>query len=187
MIYKFDKKELTYKNITAKFVLLSLVTTLGLTSLLTFFTYTNKHTIETKYISEEAKMIVLNEHNEFSREKLISYLKEINLKFPYIVLAQAELETGNFKSKIFRENNNLFGMKVARKRPTTNKGEQYGHAYFDNWRKSVDDYAFYQAMFMKDIKTENQYFQFLDGRYAEDPNYIAKLKTKIIKLKKEFK
>ncbi len=67
-------------------------------------------------------------------------------------------------------------MKVAKIRPTTNTGENRGHATFDTWRDCVVDYAFYQAMYLKDIKTEDQYFQYLRLYYAEDPNYVPKLR-----------
>ena len=133
-----------------------------------------------KYITEETRMLILNEENKFSEEALKKFILEINIRFPHIVLAQAELESGHFQSKMFRENNNFFGMKVARKRPTTNKGEQYGHAYFDSWKDCVVDYAFYQAAYLNDLKTEEQYYSYLEANYAEDPTYVSKLK-KIVK------
>jgi len=119
--------------------------------------------------------------NEFSEVKLKEYIIELNIKFPHIVFAQAKLESGYFKSTIFKENNNLFGMKIATRRPTTNKGENRGHAVFDNWKESVLDYAFYQARFLGDIKTEGEYIQYLKANYAEDPGYV----NKVIKLSKK--
>lgn len=59
------------------------------------------------------------------------------------VFCQAAFETGNFSSVIFREQNNLFGMKLARIRPTTATGEQRGHATFKSIADSVKDYAIY--------------------------------------------
>ena len=140
----------------------------------------SKKMTETITITEEAKTIVLKEYNEFSEEKLDLYIEELNLKFPKIVKAQAVLETHNFKSNIFLVNNNLFGMKVASLRPTTAKGHNLGHAYYDNWRQSVLDYAFFQAAYLRSIKTEDEYFQYLAANYAEDTLYVNKLK-KIIK------
>jgi uncharacterized FlgJ-related protein len=55
---------------------------------------------------------------EFSEDLLKEYILELNLRFPEVVLAQAKLESGNFTSRAFREQNNLFGMHVARSRPT---------------------------------------------------------------------
>lgn len=139
---------------------------------------------DVSFISEETKAIILREAdkaNEFSPEKLKAYILELNIKFPHIVYAQAKLETGEFKSKIFKENNNLFGLKQAKRRPTTNKGEENGHAYYDNWKESVVDYGFYSARFLCEIKTEDEYFQYLSQNYAEDPNYVVKLKQIIAK------
>lgn len=106
----------------------------------------------------------------------------MNIRFPHIVYAQAQLETGNFTSHIFQVNNNLFGMREAKRRPTTNKGTENGHAYFDNWKESVVDYAFYQAAYLFKLKNEGEYWDYLGQNYAEDPNYVNKLK-KIIEEK----
>ena len=127
--------------------------------------------------TEEITKIIIKEDIQFSEENLKNLLLELNVKFPHIILAQAKLESGNFKSHMFIENNNIFGMKEAKKRPTTNKGTQNGHAYYENWKDCVIDYAFYQAAYLNDIKTEEQYYQYLAGSYAEDPGYIAKVKV----------
>lgn len=112
---------------------------------------------------------------EFSEEKLIELLKELNVKYPHIVLAQAKLETGHFKSKIFNENNNLFGMKEAKVRIHTAKGTKNEHAYYENWVESVYDYAFYQSTYHSDKKNERQYYKALDKSYAESKNYSETL------------
>ena len=75
-------------------------------------------------------------------------------------------------------------MKVATRRPTTNKGEENGHAYYDNWKESVVDYAFYQAQYLSDIKTEANYLQYLNASYAEAPNYMEQLKKIILEEQK---
>lgn len=176
MLYKFDKNNLEYKRID-KTLLIPYLALLGILFVLIISQSSTKQKIEdTKHIAEETKILILNESVKFTPEKLKQYLVELNIKFPHIVYAQTKLETGNFESKIFRENNNLFGMKVARIRPTTNKGEQYNHAVFNNWKESVVDYALYQASYLRDIKTETQYYEYLANNYAEDPNYISKIK-----------
>lgn len=185
MIYKYDSKNITYKNITKNLVLGGIgviVLFIAVTSILTL-TRIN----DIRYISSETKSIIIKEstkENEFSPKKLRAYILELNIKFPHIVYAQARLETGNFKSEIFKTNHNLFGMKVATLRPTTNKGEENGHAYYEGWRESVVDYAFYQAQYLSDIKTEAEYLQYLKANYAEDPNYMTQLQ--IILAEKDF-
>jgi hypothetical protein len=134
-----------------------------------------------QYIETPSEPIVLKEHTPFTPQNLKSLLKDLNVRFPEIVYAQAQLESANFQSRIFIENNNMFGMKRARKRPTTNHGEQYGHAYFQSWEDCVLDYAFFQTTYMRNIKTEEDYFSYLSMNYAEDKQYVQKLKAIIKK------
>jgi uncharacterized FlgJ-related protein len=186
MIYKFDPKSLTYQNVTKNLVLAIIGMVILFTAITSIFMFTRINDI--RYISSETKSIIIKEsakENEFSPKKLREYILELNIKFPHIVYAQARLETGNFKSQIFKTNHNLFGMKVATLRPTTNKGEENGHAYYEGWRESVVDYAFYQAQYLSDIKTEAEYLQYLKANYAEAPNYMEQLQ--IILAEKDFK
>lgn len=153
------------------FIVVGAIALIGLTA---YVTIVNANKVN--YISQETKAIILKEQNEFSRDKLKEYILELNIRYPHIVLAQAEIESGHFKSSIFKENNNLFGMKVATRRPTTNKGEENGHAYYDNWRESVVDYAFYSAQYLSDIKSEKEYLEYLKQNYAQDTSYVSKIK-----------
>jgi flagellum-specific peptidoglycan hydrolase FlgJ len=66
-------------------------------------------------------------------------------------------------------------MKTTTKRSSTNKGEQHGHAYYDNWRESVLDFALWQCRYLSTINTRGEYLRYLKANYAEDPNYINKL------------
>jgi flagellum-specific peptidoglycan hydrolase FlgJ len=62
-------------------------------------------------------------------------------------------------------------MKQARARATTAKGTQLGHAYYDDWKESVVDYALYQAAYLNKLRTEKKYLNYLDKNYAEAKNY----------------
>ena len=182
MLYKFDKQKMNFVIATRTY--LRVILTILICSTLSFITalsMQDEKINSIKYITEETRMLVINQENEFSEVKLKEYIIGLNIRFPHIVFAQAKLESGYFKSTIFKENNNLFGMRVASRRPTTNKGENRGHAIFDTWRESVVDYAFYQARFLGDIKTEGEYIQYLKANYAEDPGYV----DKVIKLSKK--
>lgn len=135
---------------------------------------------------QEREIIIADlEDSEFSQEALIEFLEETNIRFPHIVLAQSVLETGNYKSEVFAMNHNLFGMKQARVRPTTALGTSIGHAYYNNWKESVYDYALYQAAYLKNVKTEDQYFEYLGSNYAEAEHYVRALKRIIKKNKLE--
>lgn len=112
---------------------------------------------------------------EFSIENLETLLQKLNVKFPEIVMAQARLETGNFTSRIYNENNNLFGMKKAYRRPSTCQGLKYGHCYYDDWIDSVIDYVLYQRVFLSHVNDPDIYLAILNRSYAEDPKYSKKL------------
>lgn len=115
---------------------------------------------------------------KFSQQDLIAYLKELKVKYPHIVLAQAKLETGNFTSLVFEHNNNLFGMKQAKSRATTCKGTSFNHAKYDSWKDSVLDYALYSSKHIR-ASSEKEYMECLSKTYAEDEKYVDKL-SKII-------
>jgi flagellum-specific peptidoglycan hydrolase FlgJ len=88
------------------------------------------------------------------------------------VYAQAYHETGGFTSRIFRENNNLFGMRLPSIRETKATGEQYEHATFKNWWDSIWDYFLRQKEFNISV---NEYVQkTVNSGYATDQSYMGK-------------
>ena len=118
--------------------------------------------------------------NEFNERNLKAYIELKGIKHPHIVYAQAVLETGNFTSKIFKKNNNLFGMrhvKTNKFRETTSIGSRYKHAIYKSWKSSVDDYLLWQQMYkVTPIETEEDYFKLLGKKYATDKKYVNSLK-----------
>ena len=189
MLYYYSKQKLDFTNVTHKGV----IGILGYTAFLILSTFILTHNSDRREVIEtitpEERMVVINENNtKFSSDTLIYMLKELNVKFPHIVLAQSIVETGHWTSKIFLENHNLFGMKEAYVRVHTAKGTQYGHAYYENWEESVYDYAFYQCRYLGAIRTEDEYFNYLSNSYAEATNYIKILKKVIVdeKLREKF-
>jgi hypothetical protein len=87
-----------------------------------------------------------------------------------VVLAQAKWESAHFKSKVFQENNNLFGMKLARQRNTTAVGENRGHAKYDNWQDSVKDYKLWQDSNGMSNLPKEQYISKLSNIYCPPPD-----------------
>jgi hypothetical protein len=173
MLYRYNHAKVDFQKINTS-------TLLGiLTALLLFITiayqlgFKRGITDGFENLSIEAKYQLISsiEDDSFSEEKLIKMLQQLNVRFPHIVMAQAIIESGHFQSNIFRSNRNLFGMKQARSRCTTAKGTELNHAYYDNWRESVYDYAFFQSRYLNDLKTEEQYLEYLDRNYAEAPDY----------------
>ena len=186
MLYKFNKENLTFNKIGV-FTLIKLglvVVLFGSVSYLITYRLGLKagenKTIEIhiKDMSTEEKRLFIEttmEVDTFSMDALVIELKELNVRFPHIVLAQSILETGHFGSNVFRANNNLFGMKEARQRCKTAKGTNLGHAYYNNWKESVMDYALFQSAYLRDLKTEKKYLRYLDKNYAMGSNYDVKV------------
>jgi len=167
-------------NVLRKIIITTAIATTVLSSIFLYIGYDLGSNVLTG-LSEEEKLVIIQEHNQFSEDKLIEKLKELNVKFPYIAFAQSKLETGNFTSKVFRENSNLFGMREAKQRITTSQGTENNHAYYTTWVESVLDYSFYQCKYLSSINSEEQYFQYLGQSYAENPNYVSILKDMIVK------
>ena len=186
MYYRFNEKSLNFEKVSIPNTLLfGIGVGIGLLTLLGFTLLDNK-SIEN--LSSEEKLIILNQYNEFTEDKLIENINNLNFRFPHIVMAQAIQETGNFKSNIFLENNNLFGMKQAKVRITLARGTNRNHAYYRNWQESLYDYAIYCSTYLSKIHTEEEYFNYLEQNYAEDPKYVGRLKNLITtyKLKEKF-
>jgi uncharacterized FlgJ-related protein len=110
---------------------------------------------------------------------MITTMTEIGIVYPDIVMAQARIETAHFTSKIFRENNNLFGMKLPRQRSTTAIGEQNNHAEYTSWRQSVIDYKLWQDKVLKKVKSRRAYLKYLHKNYAENKQYVKLIKQMI--------
>lgn len=116
-------------------------------------------------------------NDEFSEEALLLFMKELKIKYPETVLAQARLETGNFSSDIFKENHNLFGMKVAGKRPTSAIGINRGHAKYRDWKDSVIDYALLQSYIIAKLPKNNneEYRNYIQKFYSETSDYLVRI------------
>ncbi len=139
------------------------------------------------YVQQE--LVKLKQQHEFVAEvtkpitgsSLVELIEQMNIQHPKIVVAQAIIESGHFKSKLFQVNHNLFGMRKAYQRPTTripaNIDFYYeSYAYYHNWQYSVFDYALWQSSFARNL-SETEYLDLLKRTYAEDDEYISKIKT----------
>lgn len=97
-----------------------------------------------------------------TRTEVLLEIKRQNIPHPEIVLAQARLETGNFKSDYYLRTRNAFGIK---------KGGKY--VTYRNWRDSVRDYR----RLISSRYDGGSYYSFLIRiGYASDKQYIQKLR-----------
>lgn len=101
--------------------------------------------------------------DELTIANLYAALKRHGIKYPKIVLAQALLETGNFRSRLCREGNNLFGLRHSR-----------GYYTFDHWEESVIAYRDWVQYKHRDGES---YYAFLKRiGYASAKDYIYKVR-----------
>lgn len=115
--------------------------------------------------------IVHEQYNDFFKDEKVNTeimsaaCEYYGIKYPNIVTAQAILESGNFKSKVFKEYNNPFGLYNSREKD---------YFRFNHWTDAILAYQKYIEYRYKG----GDYYLFLDSiGYAEDPNYIRKVKA----------
>jgi len=177
MFYTYNQKEMTYHKVIAaslKTVMLWTIISfvVGVVGRNIFFRSTP---IPQKALVEYIKVTipVIVERTPFTEKALMRKLKNANVRFPNVVLAQARHETNNYTSNVFKKCNNLFGMKESGSRPTTRVNvDKNGYAIYDNWEDSVIDYALLQARFITGPKTKLQYIEHISAKYAEDAEYM---------------
>lgn len=126
--------------------------------------------------------ILLPEHpfyllEDVNEEVLYNTLVHYEFPFPEIITAQAVLESGNFKSRLCLEHNNLFGLY------NSSKGKYY---YFDSWISSVFAYKDKILYKYKEDKYDSYYSFLVAINYATDPNYISKIKSLADKIKNKY-
>ena len=110
-------------------------------------------------------LAIFNMCSAQTEDSVKAEINRIGIIEPEIVLAQAKLETGHFKSYSCKHRHNLFGFRY--------KGK---YLEFETWQESVMYYKKWQIR--KRCKDFNSYFSFLESiGYATDPDYIKKIKS----------
>ena len=190
-LFKYNKETLEFQKVQKKSyakVILVLLSSLIILFVIGWVSGTNSYIINKITHNTKQTDTLYVEAQPFSEEALIDLLRSINIKYPYIVLAQAKIESGNFTSRIFKQNNNLFGMKEPNLRTTTALGTKNNHAYYTSWISSVYDYAMFQNNRMHGVDSESEYYAKLAGGYAADSTYAVIIKKTVdsLKLKNHF-
>lgn len=110
------------------------------------------------------------------KDSILNFIFELRLEHPYIVYSQAIIESGNFTSNIWKENNNMFGMKMPERRPTLAIGINKGHSVYKSWKECIIDYALFQSSYLRGL-SEDEYFTKIGNSYAEDDSYERKIRS----------
>lgn len=104
------------------------------------------------------------DHFKLNESNLSDELSAQGVEFPDIVIAQAILETGHFKSHACTAKNNLFGLRDS----------DGTYMSFAHWTDAV---ASYKKYIQRWKVPPNDYYQYLDSLgYAEDKSYVKKLR-----------
>ena len=111
-------------------------------------------------------------------DSIYSVLECVDAWYPDYIVAQAILESATFTSDVFKENNNLFGMRPVSRRSTTQTGKKtdkptYGH--YKNWQLCVLDRVLWDMFRFKEMPTIEEYEKAI-MQYAEDTEYISKIR-----------
>lgn len=109
------------------------------------------------------------------KDSVLNFIFELRLEHPYIVYSQAIIESGNFTSNIWKENNNMFGMKMPERRATLAIGINKGHSVYRSWKECIVDYALFQSSYLRGL-SEEEYFVKVGNSYAEDGSYEKKVR-----------
>lgn len=83
---------------------------------------------------------------------------------PSVALAQAKIESGHFKSPVFKQNKNMFGIKYHKCQYVT--GQNLNHATYASYKDNIKCY----------IDIQKHYLGKIDGHYAESPGYTKSIK-----------
>ena len=122
-------------------------------------------------------------NNPISDEILYNYLKTMRVPHADIIVAQAHLESQNFNSVLFKRQNNFLGMKIPSQRISTTGQGKGEYKDYSNWQECTTDYIFWMHHYQAHKLNREEYFNLLGKIYAEDPEYVEKLKGIISQFK----
>lgn len=138
--------------------------------------------IDIKVPKEIYSQIEYEEDSVLTDQMLYNYLLDMRAKHPKIILCQAKIESANYKSVLFKRQHNIFGMKVPMVRTTSGYGGKAGYQNYNNWRESAIDYIFWQHSNGADKLKQDDYLAYLGKVYAEDPEYVNKIKKMLTEI-----
>ena len=167
--YIFNKEKLDFESTN---ILLKYRTVVFILFCAIIFMSFNR--LKKEYIKTE---IVIKEKDY--KKTVFQMVDNLPFKYKDIVKAQALLESGCFKSPVFKQNNNTFGMRLAMTRLSTATGDNLNHATYKTVEDCVIDRLLYETKYLHNLSRED-YLKYLDRVYAEAGGY-DKILEKVIK------
>ena len=128
--------------------------------------------------NQEVKMLAKTVIIKKDSLNISQLLEKHKIKFSHIVLAQAKLESNNFKSDLYKRNWNCFGMKVPAQRWTfaENTHDWGNYARYSSLENCIMDYKSWQLSNCATVTNSEAYLQLLGKVFAEDKKYVERLK-----------
>lgn len=116
---------------------------------------------DTIYIEEQIRFDTM----QATVANMYKVCDSLGIKFPKIVVSQAILESGHFKSPLFKRSNNPLGLYDSKNRR---------YYEFVHWTDAI---TAYKNMIEYKHKDGENYYDFLERiNYAEDKEYISRIK-----------
>ena len=113
-------------------------------------------------------------------DSIAAFAVKIGLWYPEIAIAQYIQESSLGKSNLYKNSNNLCGMKQVFVRPTTQCGEYNGYGKYRNWQMCVLDTWLWERFSFNNKKPSfEEYLEKLGDTYAEDEMYVESLRSHI--------
>lgn len=117
------------------------------------------------------------------KDTVFKFICESGAWYPEVIMAQLQLESNYLTSDVGRNATNGFGMKKCGEGPKSRPNLQiqgmdyHGYGMYMNWYHSVLDRVLWDLwVFDKKPESREAYLQGLvNKRYAEDPDYLAKI------------
>ena len=105
------------------------------------------------------------------------FIKQTDVWYPDIVMAQYVIESGHGKSELAKRANNFFGMRIAKNRMTLQEigRNDNGYGIYRNWQYSILDRILWDLHIFDEVPTRTEYLKQLGYIYAEDKDYINKI------------
>lgn len=187
IIYKLKNENYQLRKVNMWVI----ITTLIVTGLFIYISVTFKHqdvlikNLNTQLEQEEQMLSLeysigywfINTPKEINDSILYQFLLNNNAWYPDILLKQAKIESANYSSNVYKNTNNLYGMKRVGKRQTTQLNNTYnGYGSYNNWCLSVLDRMLWDMFMFKGKKPSKEEYLSAMNIYAEDDFYIQKLK-----------
>jgi len=113
-------------------------------------------------------------NKKMSDSTVYEIICECGAWYPDIIMAQYQIESGSGKSTLAKSANNLFGMRIAMRRPTTQLSgmSNGGYGVYLNWEHSIIDRILWERWIFKgEMPSREAYMNRLAAIYAESPCY----------------